>query len=69
MLLLVADCVGRDHEDAPMIENALWSLVHGLTWLILEREILPEDGPDQVETTVVDALGLLLRGIRSSRGS
>ena len=66
---LVADCVGQDSKDAPTIENALWSLVHGLTWLILEREILPERGSDEVEATVEDALGLLLRGIRSSQGS
>ena len=64
---LVADCVGEDSKDALTVENAVWSLVHGLTWLILEREILPEHGSDEVDATVEDALGLLLRGIRSSQ--
>ena len=66
---LVADCVGQGNKNALTIENAVWSLVHGMTWLILEREILPVHGSDEVDATVIDAIGLLLRGIRSSQGS
>ena len=65
---LVADCVGQDSKDALTIENAVWSLVHGITWLMLEGEILPEHGSDEVGATVVDSLGFLIRGIRASQG-
>lgn len=59
---LVSDCVGQDNKDALAIENAVWSLVHGITWLMLEH------GSDEVGATVVDSLGFLLRGIRASQG-
>jgi AcrR family transcriptional regulator len=61
-----AEALGRP-ELAGAIERSAWSAVHGVAWLLLEREIRPEDhglGPEDVMNETIE---MLLAGIRARR--
>jgi AcrR family transcriptional regulator len=61
-----AEALGRP-ELAGAIERSVWSTVHGVAWLLLEREIRPEDhglGPEDVTDETIE---MLLAGIRAQR--
>lgn len=64
-----AEALGRP-ELAGTIERSVWSAVHGVAWLLLEREIRPEEQglePEDVMNEVIEMLLVSLRARRRSR--
>jgi AcrR family transcriptional regulator len=62
---VVAACLDRDVSDPSAIENSVWAMVHGLTWLMVETEIRPEDEDIEVDRLVDTALAILASGIKA----
>jgi hypothetical protein len=54
-----AEALGRP-ELAGTIERSTWSAVHGVAWLLLEREIRPEEEGLEAEDVMNEAIEMLL---------
>lgn len=61
-----AEALGRP-ELAGTIERSAWSAIHGVAWLLLEREIRPEEHGLEPEDVMDEAIEMLLAGIRSQQ--
>jgi hypothetical protein len=59
-----AETLGRP-ELAGTIERSAWSALHGVTWLLLEREIRPEEHGLEPEDVVEEAIEMLLLRLRA----
>jgi hypothetical protein len=62
---VVAACRDHDVSDSNAIENSVWAMVHGLTWLVVETEIRPEDEHLEVGRLIDTALAILASGIKT----
>jgi hypothetical protein len=56
-------CAGGDGSLGRRIERAAWSTVHGVAWLVLEREIEPASDEVDVDAIVDDAVAVLIAGV------
>lgn len=54
-------------ELAGTIERSAWSAIHGVAWLLLEREIRPEDHGLEPENVMNETIEMLLAGIRARK--
>lgn len=61
-----AAALGRP-ELAGSIERSVWSAIHGVAWLVLEREIRPEEQGLQPEDVMNETVDLLLVSLRARR--
>lgn len=59
---VVTECLGSASTDAETIENVSWALMHGITSLINEAEIRPED-PGATTDLIETGLSILVDGI------
>jgi AcrR family transcriptional regulator len=59
-----AEAIGRP-DMAGTIERSAWSAVHGVAWLLLEREIRPEEHGLGPEDVMNEAIEMLLVSIRA----
>jgi AcrR family transcriptional regulator len=63
-----AEALGRP-ELAGTIERSAWSAVHGVAWLLLEREIRPEEQGLEAEDVINEAIEMLLVSLRARQSS
>lgn len=61
---VVTECLGSSSSDVETVENVSWALMHGITSLIGEAEIRPED-PAVTSDLVETGLAILVDGLRA----
>lgn len=66
---VIADVHAERGIRVPQLElqRLVWAQVHGLAWLVLERELRPEPTPDETVAMARRALQLLFDGAGSGR--
>jgi AcrR family transcriptional regulator len=63
-----AEALGRP-DLAGAIERSAWSAVHGVAWLLLEREIRPEEDGLAAEDVMNEAIEMLLLSLRARQSA